>query len=87
MKKLFVFMAFLPLAAGCIAEYSEVSPVTAQKLQSYSKKVMSETVMHIFSSRTWRKSLITGSLATVRIWGREYMIFLIIRQESIAIHI
>ena len=44
MKKLFVFMAFLPLAAGCIAEYSEVSPVTAQKLESYSKKVMSETV-------------------------------------------
>ena len=44
MKKLFVFMAFLPLAAACIAEYSEVSPVTAQKLQSYSKKVMSETV-------------------------------------------
>ena len=37
-------MAFLPLAAGCIAEYSEVSPVTAQKLESYSKKVMSETV-------------------------------------------
>ena len=37
-------MAFLPLVAGCIAEYSEVSPVTAQKLQSYSKKVMSETV-------------------------------------------
>lgn len=44
MKKLFVFMAFLPLAAACIAEYSEVSPVTAQKLESYSKKVMSETV-------------------------------------------
>lgn len=44
MKKLFVLMAFLPLVAGCIAEYSEVSPVTAQKLESYSKKVMSETV-------------------------------------------
>ena len=44
MKKLFVFMAFLPLAAACIAEYSDVSPVTAQKLESYSKKVMSETV-------------------------------------------
>ena len=37
-------MAFLPLAAACIAEYSDVSPVTAQKLESYSKKVMSETV-------------------------------------------
>lgn len=44
MKKLFVFMAFLPLAAACIAEYSEVSPVTAQKLKSYTKEVMSETV-------------------------------------------
>ena len=37
-------MAFMPMAAACIAEYSEVSPVTAQKLESYSKKVMSETV-------------------------------------------
>lgn len=44
MKKLFVLMAFMPMAAACIAEYSEVSPVTAQKLESYSKKVMSETV-------------------------------------------
>lgn len=44
MKNLFVLMAFMPMAAACIAEYSEVSPVTAQKLESYSKKVMSETV-------------------------------------------
>lgn len=44
MKRTIIILMLLPLLAACIAEHSEVTPVTAERLESYSTEVMAETV-------------------------------------------
>lgn len=44
MKRTIMILMLLPMLAACIAEHSEVTPVTAERLESYSVKAMAETV-------------------------------------------
>lgn len=44
MKRTIMILTLLPLLAACIADHSEVSPVTAERLESYSTEVMAESV-------------------------------------------
>lgn len=44
MKRTIIILMLLPMLAACIAEHSEVAPVTAERLESYSVKAMAETV-------------------------------------------